>query len=249
MAFNSRQLNMVNATTPTGPAPAEMNVFSRFVGIITSPRETFASVVAHPKWFGMWLLTAVIIAFGAALPMTTDAGKQAAIDQQVSSMESFGMEVTDEVYAQLQQRNRFLPHQTAASVVIGSLIMAALIAGILWAIFNAAMGGDARYKQILAVLIHAGVISALGQLFTGPINYFRGSVASATSLAALLPMLDDESFIGRLAGAIDIFIIWWIIVLAMGLAVLYRRRTQPIAITLFAVYAVIAIGIAALMSR
>ena len=32
----------------------------------------------------------------------------------------------------------------------------------------------------------AGVISALGQLFTGPINYFRGAVTSATSLGALL---------------------------------------------------------------
>ena len=226
-----------------------MNVFSRFIGIITSPRSTFASVVAHPKWFGMYLLTAVIIAFGAALPMTTDAGKQAVLDQQVSGMEAFGMQVSDEMYEQLRQRTSTAPYTTAGSVVVGSLIMSLIIAGILWAIFNAAMGGDARYKQILAVLFHAGVISALGQLFTGPINYFRGSVSSATSLGALLPMLDDQSFIGKLAGAIDIFIIWWIIVLAIGLAVLYRRKTQPIAITLFAVYAVIAIGIAAFTSR
>ena len=226
-----------------------MNVFSRFIGIITSPRSTFASVVAHPKWFGMYLLTAVIIAFGAALPMTTDAGKQAVLDQQVSGMEAFGMQVSDEMYEQLRQRTSTAPYTTAGSVIVGSLIMSLIIAGILWAIFNAAMGGDARYKQILAVLFHAGVISALGQLFTGPINYFRGSVSSATSLGALLPMLDDQSFIGKLAGAIDIFIIWWIIVLAIGLAVLYRRKTQPIAITLFAVYAVIAIGIAAFTSR
>ena len=226
-----------------------MNVFSRFIGIITSPRSTFASVVAHPKWFGMYLLTAVIIAFGAALPMTTDAGKQAVLDQQVSGMEAFGMQVSDEMYEQLRQRTSTAPYTTAGSVVVGSLIMSLIIAGILWAIFNAAMGGDARYRQILAVLFHAGVISALGQLFTGPINYFRGSVSSATSLGALLPMLDDQSFIGKLAGAIDIFIIWWIIVLAIGLAVLYRRKTQPIAITLFAVYAVIAIGIAAFTSR
>ena len=226
-----------------------MNVFSRFIGIITSPRSTFASVVAHPKWFGMYLLTAVIIAFGAALPMTTDAGKQAVLDQQASGMEAFGMQVSDEMYEQLRQRTSTAPYTTAGSVIVGSLIMSLIIAGILWAIFNAAMGGDARYKQILAVLFHAGVISALGQLFTGPINYFRGSVSSATSLGALLPMLDDQSFIGKLAGAIDIFIIWWIIVLAIGLAVLYRRKTQPIAITLFAVYAVIAIGIAAFTSR
>jgi hypothetical protein len=226
-----------------------MNVFARFIGIITAPRATFEIVVAHPKWFVMYLLTAVIMAIFAALPMTTEAGKQAVLDQQVSSMEAMGFEVSDAAYEQMRSRTAYATYQTAGGILIGSIVWAAVLAAILWAIFNAAMGGDARYKQILAVLIHAGVISALGQLFTGPINYFRGSVSSATSLGALLPMLDDQSFTGRFAGAIDIFIIWWIIVLAIGLAVLYRRKTQPIAITLFAVYGVIAIGIAAFMSR
>ncbi len=89
------------------------------------------------------------------------------------------------------------------------------------------------------------MIQALGALFTGPLNYFRESMTSATSLSVLLPMLPDGSFAARLAGMVDLFVIWWIIVLAIGLAVLYRRRTQPIALSLFGVYAVIAVGIAA----
>jgi hypothetical protein len=205
-------------------------------------------VVAHPKWLGMYVLTAAIMAFGAALPMTTEAGKQAAVDQQVTGMESFGMQVSDEVYEQMRQRTAFLPYQTAGSIIIFGIIMSLLMAAILWAVFNAAMGGEATYKKILAIVIHGSVISALGQLFTGPINYFRGAVTSATSLGAVLPMLDDQSFIGRLAGMLDIFIIWWLIVLAIGLAVLYRRKTQPIFITLFGVYAVIIVTIAAIMS-
>jgi hypothetical protein len=63
----------------------------------------------------------------------------------------------------------------------------------------------------------------------------------------LLPMVDEKSFVGRLFGMADLFIIWWLIVLAIGLAVLYRRRTQPIAITLLGVYAVIALVFAAIM--
>jgi hypothetical protein len=240
---------MVNAAASTGQPPAEMNVFARFIGIITSPRATFATVVARPKWLVMYLLTATIMAVFSALPMTTEAGRQAVLDQQVSSMEAMGFEVSDEMYEQMRGRTSFAAYQTAGTIFIFGICWLAILAGILWAIFNAAMGGDAKYKQILSVLVHAGAISALGQLFSGPINYFRGSVSSATSLGALLPMLDDESFVGRLAGTIDIFIIWWVIVVSIGLAVLYRRRTQPIAITLFAVYAVIALGIAAFMSR
>jgi len=48
---------------------------------------------------------------------------------------------------------------------------------------------------------------------------------------------------------IDIFVVWWVFVLAVGVAVLYRRRTQPIAIGLFGVYAVIALAVATIMSR
>lgn len=226
-----------------------MNLFGRFIGIITAPRASYEAVVAKPKWLGMYVLTAIIIAAGAAVPMTTDAGKQAAVDQQVSSMEAMGFPVSDEAYAGMMKGTAILPYTTAGGVFFGGLLMAVIIAAIFWAIFNAALGGDASYKQIFTVLVHAGVITAVGQLFTGPLNYFRGSVASATTLSVLLPMLDEKSFLGRLAGAIDIFIIWWLIVLAIGLAVLYRRKTQPIAITLFAIYAVIALGIAAYMSR
>jgi hypothetical protein len=240
---------MPTSTAPAGSSPVSLNLVERFIGIITAPRATYESVVAHPKWLGMFLLTAVIVAIGAALPMTTDAGKAASVEQQVSFMEGMGAEVSDEQYEQLMKGTAILPYTTGGSVLVGSLLMSLLMAAILWAIFNAAMGGDATYKQILTVLVHGSVISALGQMFTGPLNYFRGSVASATNLSVLLPMLDEKSFIGRLAGAVDLFIIWWLIVLAIGLAVLYRRKTQPIAITLFAIYAVIAVGIAAFMSR
>ena len=96
--------------------------------------------------------------------------------------------------------------------------------------------------------MHAGVISTLAQLFTGPLNYFRGAVTSATNLAVLLPMVDPKSFVGRVLGMTDLFLIWYILVLAIGLAVLYRRRTQPIALTLYGVYAAGVLVIAAVMS-
>jgi membrane protein, antimicrobial resistance system len=222
-----------------------MNVFARFVGIITAPRATFEAVVAHPKWLGMLLLTTIIIAGGAVLPMTTEAGRQATLDTQVRAMESFGIQVNDETYSRMQRQMKIAPYTTGGSILVISPIFLAIYAGILFAIFNAAMGGSASFKQVYAVVVHAGAIQALGQVFTGPLNYFRGSMGSATNLSVLLPMVDDSSFVGKLAGTIDLFLVWWVIVLAMGVGVLYRRRTQPIAISFFAVYAVIALIIAA----
>ena len=152
------------------------------------------------------------------------------VDQQVRAMENFGMKVTDEMYTQIEARSRFGGYITIVTMLVFAPITALIITAILWAIFNVAMGGDATFKQAFAVIVHAGVISTLAQLFTAPLNYARGTLGSATNLGVLLPMLDEKSFIGRLMGMIDLFMIWYCIVLAMGLAVLYRRRTQPIAI-------------------
>lgn len=248
-AANLLQIYMSNTTVQSGSSPAAKSVIARFIGIITAPRATFDAVVASPKWLGMLVLTTVIVAAGSALPLTTEGGRDALLEQQVRAMEGFGVQVNDQVYAQLQKRNTIAPYTTAASIIVMSPIITAVLAGILFAIFNAAMGGNATFKQVYAVVVHAGVIQALAQLFTGPFNYFRESMTGATSLSVLLPMLPDGSFAARLAGMVDLFLIWWVLALAIGLAVLYRRRTQPIAMSLFGVYAVIALCAAAIMSR
>lgn len=240
---------MADTTAPVAAGPAQKGLVPRVLGIITSPRETFQSVVTYPRWFGVLALTAVIIAVCTALPLTTDAGKQAALDQNVRAMESMGFNVSDEMYDQMQQGMSRAPYTTGFGALVFGPIVAVILAGLLWAIFNAAMGGDASFKQVFAIVSHAGVISAVGALFAAPINYVRGTMTSGANLRVLLPMVDENTFVGRLLGSVDLFLIWWVIVLAIGLAVLYRRRTQPIAIALLAVYALIAVGVAAWMSR
>jgi len=244
-AANLPKIYMSNSNVQPGSTPAAKNVIARFIGIITAPGVTFQSVVASPKWLGMLVLTTLIIAVGNALPLTTEGGREALVEKQVNTLKSLNMQLNDDVYARLRKQSAWAPYTTAGGMIVFLPIVAAAIAGILFAIFNAAMGGNATFKQVYAVVVHAWVIQALGALFTGPLNYFRESMTSATSLSVLLPMLPDGSFAARLAGMVDLFVIWWIIVLAIGLAVLYRRRTQPIALSLFGVYAVIAVGIAA----
>ena len=239
---------MSNASVTTGGTPP-LSLPARFLGIITAPKETFASVVAHPRWLGMLVLTTVIVAAGTSLPMTTEAGKEATLRQQVEGMEAFGMTVSNQMYEQLRGRMWMAPYQTAVTVAIFSPVMAVAISGVLFLVFNVVMGGTATFKQLFAVFVHAGVISSLQQLFTGPLNYFRGAVTSATNLAVLLPMVDPKSFLGRMLSMTDLFLIWYLLVLAIGLAVLYRRKTQPIALALYGVYAAGVVVIAAVWSR
>jgi hypothetical protein len=239
---------MTNTTTEAGVNVAPMGLLSRFIGVVTSPKATFEAVVAHPRWLGMLALVTIIVAVGVSLPMTTEAGRQAALDNNVRQMENFGMQVNDEMYANMAKGMRFAVYQTFISILVAGPIISLILAGILYGVFAVLMGGQATFKQLFAVYVHSTALSAVGQLFTSPLNYVRGSMSSATNLGVLLPMIDDQSFLGRLLGMIDLFLIWWLVLLAIGLGVLYRRRTQPIAIGLFGVYAVIILAAAAVMS-
>jgi hypothetical protein len=234
---------MAEMTQVEGAARAQ-GLLSRIVGIVLSPRETFEGVAAHPKVFGVLAFITIMGCLTIGGFLLTDVGQQAWLDQQVSQAQDWGRDVSDEQYAGMERMAPFVGYITMGIMFLFIPIVTLISAGILFAVFNAAMGGRASFKQLFAVVAHAGVISALGWIFVMPLNYLRETMSSPTNLGALAPGLDEGSFIVHLLGTIDLFLIWWVVVLGIGLAVLYRRRTQPIVISLFVVYAVIALIIA-----
>ncbi|PYQ69198.1 MAG: hypothetical protein DMG04_29240 [Acidobacteria bacterium] len=237
---------MTETRTADAASSTPKSLAARVVGVIISPRDTYANVAAHPRWFGVLAVIVLIGATGVFALMSTDVGKTAAIDQQVRMMESFGMKLTDAQYARLEQGMNRAPYTGAIGQAITLPLAAAIIAGILLGIFNALLGGDAKFKQVFAVVCHSGVVISLAQIFGLPLAYARESLSSATNLAVFLPFLDESSFAARFLGTIDLFQIWWIVSLSIGLGVLYRKRTGPIATTMLVVYAVIALVIAAI---
>jgi hypothetical protein len=217
-----------------------MSLLSRFIGIITAPRATYESVVANPKWFGMLALVSVLMALIVGGFLLTKVGQEAWLDAATASGP-----VSEQQYQGMEKMAPFVGYMTMVFFLLVGPVFLAIISGILFAVFNAALGGDASFKQVFTVAVHAGPIGLLGQLFTVPLNYLRGTMSSSTNLGVLAQsMLDDSSFIAKLLSMIDIFIIWQVVVLSIGLAVLYRRRTQPIATSLFVLYAVIAVIVA-----
>ena len=136
----------------------------------------------------------------------------------------------------------------AAQFIVGVPLGALITGGILFAIFNALMGGAATFKQVMAVVAHSQIISALAFLVTTPINYAKGTMTGATNLGVLFPMLDESSFMARVLASMDLFLLWWLFVLSMGIAVLYKRKTSSVAMVLFGIFIVIVLGVATLMS-
>jgi hypothetical protein len=210
-----------------------------------TPRAAYAAVAARPRVLGALLAVAFISAVCFATFSATEVGKNAIFDQQRTQMESFGVQLNDAQLQQIEARLRFAPYFGGVGQFVFLPIAALIIGGIAFAVFNAALGGDATFKQVYAVVVHSGVIIAVQQLFTLPLDYLRETMSSPTNLMVFLPFLEEDTFVARLLGSIDLFVIWWSISLAIGLGVLYRKRTGPIATTLLVLYVTIGLVIAA----
>lgn len=236
---------MSSATSSTGSAPAQAGLFARAIGIILSPKATFEQIAARPRWFGAVLAIGILGALIVGGFMMTGIGQSAWLDQAVSSSERMGRTVSDEQYAQMEKMAPYAGYFTIAYMLLGLPIGLLVAAGILFVVFNAVLGGTATFRQVYATVAHSAFVWVVGWIFVMPLNYARESMSSPTNLSVLVPMLDENAFLTRLLGSIDLFMVWWTVVLAIGMAVLYRRRTQPILISFLGIYAVIALGIAA----
>jgi hypothetical protein len=228
------------ATAPAKSLPA------RFAGVLFSPRATYADVAARPRWLGIFLLVFLVSGTAAAALMSTEIGRNAVIDRQIESSKAFGREPTQAQIDQFEKMAPYLAYITPVFQIVGLGLGCLAIAGVAFAVFNAFMGGDATFKQNFAIVAHSGVILAVLSLFTTPLAYARETLSSATNLGVFLPFLDESSFAARLLGSIDLVFIWWILSLSIGLGVLHRKRTGPIATTMFAIYVAIALVIAAI---
>ena len=240
---------MTDLASAAVPAEAtSKGLVSRIVGVVFSPRATFADVVARPRSFGVLSVCTVVVALSLFALFKTEVGQQAWIDQQVRGAESFGRTIGDQQYQGMERIAPYIGYVVGVGYFIVIPIVVAILSAILLGIFNAFMGGDATYKQVFSIVVHAGVITTVQTLFAMPLDYFRQSLSSPTTLGVLVPFLDENSFLARLLGSIDLFYIWWFIALSIGLGVLYRRKTGPIAASFPTLYGVIVVAIAAIRS-
>ena len=217
---------------------------ARVFGILTSPRETFERVMADPRWIGVLALSVGGVAVLSGALMSTDFAQRAVLEQQVSSMEAFGMTVTDEVYAEIEQGGEFAAYSTFGFTLIGVPVICVVLAGMLYGAGYGLLGAGASFRQVFAVVAHAGVVFLVQQLFVVPLNYAREAITVPTTLAAFAPLLDEDTFALNLLSAVDLFHVWWIMILSIGLAVAWKRRTSPVATTLYGIHAGIALIIA-----
>jgi len=218
----------------------------RIYGVIRRPRVTFSTIVQSPSWAPVLAaITAVTFLCGLAF-LRTEVGQQALVDQWERTATAFGQPVDDEGYARMELTARsagFDVAYAAATALASGPVLVFAVSGLLFVLLRrrGTPGSRPSFVQVLAVVSHATVILALRQIVATPIDYVRESIASPTTLVQFFSMLDEASPLARFLGIMDLFVIWWIVVLAIGVSVLYQRSTRSLALVFTGAYVVLAL--------
>jgi hypothetical protein len=212
--------------------------------MVLAPRSTLEAAIAHPRSLDLAIVIVAIAAACSAGFLLTRVGQLAALDQNVRQLESFGVQVTDERYEAIRRLAPYRPAVAAALVVVGWPVLWVLAAAAIRAVGRRVLGEHPAFAQVLTVVVHASAVFALRAAVAAPINYLRESLGGATSLDMIAPAFGESTFPARLLGAVDMFVVWWVVLMAMGLSLLYAARPVAIARWLFGAYVVSAAALA-----
>jgi hypothetical protein len=218
------------------------------IGVIRSPRATLEAVAVEPRWGGMLAFAFTVATISSVLLLSTEVGQLALVDQWERTAVAFGQPIDDAQYAAMVEASRTggIAYAVVSSLLSGPVLAAAL-AALFYVVFRRAAAG-VSYRQVLAVVAHAGVILAARQVIAAPVDYARETLASPTTAALFFTMLDEASPVARFFGVIDLFVLWWIGVLAIGMSVLYRRPARTLAIVFVGAYVTLALILAIVMA-
>jgi hypothetical protein len=110
-----------------------------------------------------------------------------------------------------------------STIIVGPIawalgpLIAALLA-LFWG--NFIMAGKATFKQLLSVMLFGEIVYLVGGLILVPLMLAKDSMFVSFSLAALVPP-DPQSLLWLALSKVNLFLIWEIIVVGVGLSAIY----------------------------
>jgi len=229
------KLNDRAEVVETDVSPPPLSLIGRIFNIFSDPRKTFTTLEKKPD-FLVPLLLVVLAAFiftYIAWPVIEKSTRE----YSRTYMEERGMP-QEEIDTALQQQQKYGKIGGMFGLPLTTVIMTLLVSAILLFAGNIILGGNAKYKQIFSLYCYASLIDIIAYAVRMVLILLKDDTRVYTSLAALLPPDSYKEFWFKLANIADVFVIWKIVVIAIGMSVFYRISTRKPMITVALLYVV-----------
>jgi len=215
------------ATVAAAPPSGDLGFFARWANIYFSPKKTFEAVKIRPFWVWPMLLSVLLgtgFYFWTAQPRLSDTLDKMRKNENLMAMPA---EQRQEMFDRVE--NQFKSPVWGAVGVLFGIAYFFVAAGILFFVGNIILGGEARFAQVLGAFVYTGFVSIPEMLVQGFLATAKGTLNTALSLSAFFPADQSETFAYRLINGFDIFSIWFVSVLIIGLATVYGFKAGKMA--------------------
>jgi hypothetical protein len=238
--------NLPPSSDPTAATAKPLSPLQRFMGMFTSPLAALQDVAARPDWITpmtILVVTTVIFTYLMMPAILADAAKN--IDKMVDTGK-LTVEQGEKAQAASQGFTRmFAPFMGALFVLISS----AAAAAILLFVGNVIMAGKSNFRQIFSIFLWSGMVGLIGSILRVPMALKQNTMSVYFSPAAFFAEEAHESTLYRISAALDVFILWRVILIAIGFAVIYRfsvGKSLGIILGLYALLVVVSVSFAGL---
>ena len=219
----------------------------RVTGVVMHPRATMAELVQKPAVVTTWVAILLVVVLCGGWLLSTPVGQQALVDERVRVTEALGSRVDDAAYARLEANPPLSTYLTSGGRLLLTPPLTLLVAvGVL--LLARLDKAPVSWPVALAITVHATVVLALQQIIATPVHYLYESLTSPTNVAAIVRVFDEGTWAARLFGTIDVFGLWWMWLLSVGLAAATGRPARRYVMRLLAVYAAVAALVAAVFA-
>ena len=245
-------------STPPPVLPAESNAAlsegQRLLYTFTAPSRTMADLRRIASWWVPWLLVSIVaVAFSFTVDKKIGWGQ--IIETQIHASPK-AAEKLEKVPA--EQRGRMLKMQETAARIMGyaspvtTLLALVVMAGVLLGVFNFGFGTKLHFNELLGVTAYSFLPSILNTLLIILVMFFvetdRFDIKSplATNPGYFVPV--SMPFLKGTLGAFDVFTIWQIFLIAVGVSQLSKAKMWTAFTTLFILVLLFKMATAALGS-
>lgn len=217
----------------------------RMVRVLYAPGETFEAVSQRHGWLD-WFAPALVTALVATASVQATMPLLVKAQQEALAKVAHSSALTPQ---QQEQQQQMLAKMSGVSHV-AALVMAPLstfaivfiLGGVMLAIGRFVLGGEPVYGQTLAVAGYTSLIGVVQTAVMTPLRQAKGAMIMTLGPGLLLPDGTLTSFAGRLANAVDVFVLWQVGVAAVGLAIVSRAATGKALACLLVVWALVVLA-------
>lgn len=232
----------------------ELSFSDKLTGVFTEPANTFTELSKFPPraidWFVPFLISMVLFVLSNFLMMSNPMIKQQIMEKQMEKTQEMFQEYVDKGQMTQEQVDKQLDSMMdnanmgmgtqmvimSVSSIVGGLIILLLIATFYFMIAKFILKGDGTWSGTLVAVGLPSYISALNIIIMVVVAMITETHLTNLSLANLITA-ESGSILEVILKKLDIFSIWYYLVLSIGLAKMFKSdNTQKYIITIFAIW-------------